>query len=276
MNPPISAVIIAFNEGHQIERALRSVAWCDEIVVVDSQSTDDTVDICRSFGARVITQPFLGYGPQLQFAEMQCSHNWLLRLDADETISPELAREIREEFEHGPRGSGYKMPRRNYWHKRWISSCGLYPSRHLRLYRRDKGGYTPSRIHEKVRVEGRVRHLRGAIDHWAWERDGDIAHDFVNYAQVEARSMTENGERVLLPQLLLWPFWNFMKRFVFRGGFRHGALGAAVCARIAAQHALRLVLAWEMQNRAILERADATWEEAQPRFPKAREALDRR
>jgi glycosyltransferase involved in cell wall biosynthesis len=261
---PVSVFIITYNNAHEIERCLRSVVdWADEIVCVDSLSTDGTQDICRRYGAKVVPQSFLGYYKQLQFAERQCSHDWALNLYADETVSPELAREIQGLFTAGePTADGYKMPRRNYLHKRWIATAGYYPSLHLRLFRRSTGGHIERRLHQKIKVQGKVGRLRGAIDHWCWANDGEMLDNLLEYARLEAEEMTEKGQRVRWYHFTK-PGREFLRRFLFRGGWRLGAFGAVVSMRKAVEHGLRLMLAWEMQNREWLETPDAAYRSGQ-------------
>jgi glycosyltransferase involved in cell wall biosynthesis len=268
--PPVSVFIITFNNAHEIERCLHSIEWADEIICVDSLSSDGTPELCARFGAKVVDQPFLGYYPQLQFAERQCSHDWALNLYADETVSPELRDEISSRFQTEPSVNGFTMPRRNYLHKRWISTAGYYPSRHLRLFRRSRGGHIPRKVHQKIKVEGPVSHLRGAIDHWCWADDGEMLDNFIEYARLEAEAMTEKGQRVKLPHFWL-PAGNFLKRFLVKGGWRQGAFGAVVSARHACEQAVRLMLAWEMQNREWLETPDGAWLKGQlPASPEER------
>ncbi len=262
--PPISAFIITYNNAHEIERCLSSVVdLADEIVCVDSLSTDGTQEICRRYGARVIEQPFPGYFPQLQFAENQCRNDWALNLYADETISPVLRREIEEIFREEPRANGFKMPRRNYLHRRWIATAGYYPSRHLRLFRRSRGGHIPRALHQKIKVTGKVRQLCGAIDHWCWAKQGEMLDNLLEYARIEAQEMAENNERVRLPHFAR-PATVFLRRFLLRGGWRQGTLGAVVSVRKACETALRLMLAWEKQNREWLDTPDELYEKAQP------------
>jgi hypothetical protein len=185
-----------------------------------------------------------------------------LNLYADETVSPELRDEIRSRFQTDPVESGFKMPRRNYLHKRWISTAGYYPSLHLRLFRRSRGGHIPRKVHQKIKVQGPVTRLKGAIDHWCWANDGEMFDNFVEYARLEAEAMTERNERVRLGHFCL-PAGNFLKRFFVTGGWRQGTFGAVVSARHACEQAIRLMLAWEMQNREWLETPDETWKRGQ-------------
>ncbi len=258
---PISAFIITLNNAHELGRCLGSLSFAEEIVVVDSLSTDGTQEVAHRHGARVVEQPFLGYTPQLQFAERQCKWDWALNLYADETVSPELGEEIRRAFHEEPRVSGFRMPRRNYLHRRWIPHAGYYPSWHLRLFRRSRGGHIPRKVHQKIKVRGPVGTLHGAIDHWAWAGEGEILDNLLSYARLEAEEMCQTGRRVRLYHFGL-PFLNFLKRFVVKRGFQEGTFGAVVCARKACEQMIRLMLAWEMQNREWLNTPDETYRQA--------------
>lgn len=259
---PISVFIIALNNAHEIERCLQSVSWANEIVVVDSLSTDGTQDICRAHGARVVEQPFLGYCRQLQFAESLCTNDWLLNLYADETVSPRLRARILHDFQADPPCAGIKTPRRTFLHKRLLTTGGFLPSWHLRLFRKSRGGHSNRSLHQKIEVEGRIARWPEPIDHWCWARNGEFLDNVGSYAQIEAEEDTRSGEKVTW-----WTFTaptrNFLKRFVLRGGFRQGGMGAVACARMACEHAIRVMLAWELQHQEFLETPDSHWLAAQ-------------
>lgn len=259
---PISVFIISLNNAHEIERCLQSVSWANEIVVVDSLSTDGTQDICRAHGARVVEQPFLGYSRQLQFAETQCTNDWVLNLYADETVSPRLRSRIQRDFQTDPPFAGLKTPRHTFLHKRLLTSGGFLPSWHLRLFRKSQGGHTDRTLHQKIRVKGPVAKWPEPIDHWCWAHNGELLDNVVAYAHIEAEEDTRNGEKVTW-----WTFTaparNFLKRFVLLGGFRQGAVGAVACSRMACEQAIRIMLAWELQHQEFLETPDTHWLAAQ-------------
>ena len=139
MAVPVTATVITFNEAANIKAALESLSWADEIVVVDSESTDDTVAIARRFTDRVIVRPWPGYVEQKNFAAAQASHDWIFSLDADERVSRELARELTALIKRGPAVAGYRVPRVTFHLGRWIRSTDWYPDYQLRLYDRRKG-----------------------------------------------------------------------------------------------------------------------------------------
>ncbi len=261
--PPISAFIITYNNAHEIERCLQSLDWADEIVCVDSLSKDRTQDICRKYGARVIEQPFLGFYRQLQFAENQCKNDWALNIYADETISPELRAELKQVFQKEPEVNGFEISRRAWFHKRFIWTTAEFPGYHLRLFRRSRGGHTPRKVHQSIRVEGKVGRLRHAMDHWRWEADGSLLDNYVEYARLEAQDMCEKNRRVGLAHLLFIPPYVFFRHFIKKRGFLQGSFGAVISMRKACEMTLRLMLAWEMQNREWLDTPDETYRKAQ-------------
>ncbi len=264
---PVSVYLIVFNCAHEVENALASVrGWADEVICVDSFSTDDTVARCEAMGATVYQRKWEGFYPQLHYAEGLCRNDWALRLDADETVSPELEADIKRLFAGGATPlntlSGYKIRRRNYLQKRWISGGGYYPSWHLRLFRRSRGGTIARRIHEKIKVTGKVGKLGGCLDHWCWQEDFEMWQNFFNYARIEAEDMTETGRKVNFWNLTYLPVGNFLRRFFLRGAWRQGTFGAVTSVRHACEQAVRLCMAWEIQNRDLLQTPDPTYRSA--------------
>lgn len=244
----ISAIIITRNNAQEIERCLRSIAWVDEIVVVDTFSTDGTVEICRRYGARVVQQDFKNFHTQLNSCLEHTTHDWTLNLFADETVSPELRAEIEAVFAQGPRCDGYEMPRRTFFHGRFLRWGGYYPCWHLRLWRKSKGSYRPREPHQKVGLEGKLGRLHGGLDHWCWQQCGEVFENFAAYPRIEARwRYFEEGRRVHSRQFLQ-PVWLFFKKFFLMQGFRYGMMGLILCLRPACERFLRLAMEWELQN----------------------------
>jgi glycosyltransferase involved in cell wall biosynthesis len=250
----ITATIITFNEAGNIRAACESVAWAQEILVVDSQSTDATREIAEECGARVINHPWPGFAAQKQFAADRAKHEWILSLDADERVSAEL----RESIEAVLKGSaaqladGYRVPRRTFYMGRWIRGGGWYPDYQLRLYRKSHGRWKGAYIHESVRMlEGaRVENLRGDLLHYT--NDGGAArhHRMIGerYAPLAARQMFEEGRRTTRARIATAGPAAFIRSFLLKGGFRDGLAGFSI-ATFAAHHAfLKHLLLWEMQQ----------------------------
>ena len=250
----ITATIISFNEQENIQAACESVAWADEIVVVDSESTDATRDIAAQCGARVIVREWPGFAAQKQFAVEQAANEWVLSLDADERISDKLRDSIQalRTSSDSNLADGYSLSRRAFYQGRWIRGGGWYPDRQLRLFRKSKGRWQPRHIHESVRMDqgARVETLDGDILHYT---TNDAAHHHrmigERYAPLAARQMFEEGRRTSAFKIATAAPAAFVRSFVLKGGFRDGVAGISI-ASFAAHHAfLKHLMLWEMQNK---------------------------
>jgi len=249
----ISATIITFNEEANIQAACESVAWANEIVVVDSESTDATRDIAASAGARVITNPWPGFGKQKQFAVDHAKHDWIFSLDADERVSPELSDSIAAlrkkpttELAHG-----YFVARRSYYQGRWVRGGGWYPDRQLRLFQKNHGHWKQRHIHESVQMDpgSRIDNLRGDLLHYT-VRDAAYHHKMIGerYAPLAARQMFEDGQRTSAFGVAAAGPLAFLRSLVVKSGFRDGFAGFTI-ASFAAHHAfLKHLMLWEMQQ----------------------------
>ncbi|MDQ4122028.1 MAG: glycosyltransferase family 2 protein [Acidobacteriota bacterium] len=252
----ISATIITFNEAENIRSACESVSFADEIIVVDSGSTDKTREIAVSCGANVLIQDWLGFARQKQFAAENAANNWIFSLDADERVSPELAQEILKlkGLPEEKLADGYRIARKNFYMNRWIRGGGWYPDWQLRFYNRRKAVWKDVLIHESVQLNSyaRLEYLRG----------GDIIHRSVEnaayhhrligerYAPLAARQMFENGRRTTPFKIATAGFAVFFQTYFLKAGFRDGLPGFCI-ARFAAHHAfLKHLLLWEMQEKS--------------------------
>lgn len=249
----ISATIITHNEAENIREACASVAWADEILVVDSESTDPTREIAAECGARVIVNAWPGFSAQKQFAVDAASGDWIFSLDADERVSPQLQASI-EALRHGSEShlaDGYRVARRAFYMGRWIRGGGWYPDYQLRLFNRTRGRWSPRLIHESVTMEpgARVETLNGDLLHYSMR---DTAHHQrmieERYAPLGAQQMYRDGARTSRLQATVAGPLAYLRSLVLKGGFRDGAAGLAI-ARFAAHHAsLKHALLWKLQN----------------------------
>jgi glycosyltransferase involved in cell wall biosynthesis len=240
----VTATVITFNEAANIRAALASLSFADEIVVVDSQSTDDTVAIARLFTDKVFVRPWPGYVAQKNFAAEQASHDWILSLDADERISEPLADEIRA-LAAGD-AAGYRIPRVTFHLGRWLRSTDWYPDFQLRLYERRRARWTGRHVHESVKVEGPVGRLSAEILHYAYR---DLSHHLQTmdrYTTLAARQMFEDGRRAGWWDLATHPPAAFLRNYLLRGGFRDGVPGLIVSAMNARYVGLKLAKLWEL------------------------------
>jgi glycosyltransferase involved in cell wall biosynthesis len=221
----LSVAVIALNEEERIRACLESVGWADEIVVVDSGSSDKTVAIAREFTDRVLFHAWEGYGAQKNFALAQCQGDWILALDADERVSEPLRAEIVATLAGQPAHTGYLIPRRNFFQGAWVRHGGWYPDHQLRLFRRGRGRFTTSAVHESVRVDGSVGRLRAPLDHQSYRGIEDFVARANRYSELAARELAAAGRGGSLADLLLRPAWRFVSMYVLRAGFLDGRRG---------------------------------------------------
>src|SRR5438552_1648726 len=216
--PGITATIITFNEEDRIAEAMASLACCDEIIVVDSGSTDRTLEIAAAQGARVITHAWEGYSNQKNFAAGQSRHDWILSLDADERLSMELADEIVQWKKEQNTFAAFSMPRRAFYLGRWINHSGWYPDRKLRLYDRRRCLWKGEFVHERVEVDGSVGRLGGDLVHVPYRSwDGRLAR-VEKYTELAAEAARLNGRRGGVPALPALQKEKFGSISVDRGG----------------------------------------------------------
>ncbi len=229
----LSVVIITYNEEANIERCLKSVLWADEIVVVDSFSSDATVDICRRYTEKVFQMEWQGYGGQKNLAAQKASHSWILNLDADEEVSVESEREIRALLEGKPDFPAYDFPRKNYFGERWVRYCGWYPDRIIRLYDKMRAHFSEGRVHEKVEAVEGVGSLKEPLLHHSFRDMADYIARQNRYSTLSAQDRFERKGAVGIGRILLGPPWVFLKVYFLRQGFREGRLGFFLAASMA-------------------------------------------
>lgn len=221
---PLSAVIITRDVATVIEPCLKSVAFVDEIVVVDSGSTDATLEIARKYGARVVHQDWLGYGPQKQFAVEQARHDWVLCLDADERVGDALRVGIEKEV-RASRFKAFEMPRCNRFMGRWLRHGEGYPDYNLRLFHRAHAQWSADAVHEHVVAKGPVGRLEGDLLHESEETIAQYLDKQNRYTTLQAEKLLREGKQVGVANLVVSPLARFVKFYVLRGGFRDGVPG---------------------------------------------------
>lgn len=221
---PLSAVIITKNAAAQIGECLASLAFADEVLVVDSGSTDGTADIARTAGARVIAKAWLGYGRQKQFAVEQARHDWVLCLDADECVSDALRASIIAALA-APRATAYDMARCNRFLGHWLRHGEGYPDWSLRLFDRRHARWSADPVHEQVLANARPARLSGDLLHDSAETLDGYLDKQNRYTTLQAAAMRAAGKRAGIGRLLLSPLARFVKFYVFRLGFLDGVAG---------------------------------------------------
>jgi glycosyltransferase involved in cell wall biosynthesis len=245
----LSVTIITKNEASDIQGALASVAWADEVVVVDAESTDDTAALATACGARVVLRAWPGYSAQKNFAASLTTHDWILSLDADERVTPALADEIRHLLDTTPAHQAYRIPRVTWHLGRWVRSTDWYPDYQLRLYDRRAAEWTGRYVHEGIRVTGTIGRLRHELEHFAYRDIADHLETMDRYTTLAARQMHEAGRRASALSVALHPPFAFFRNYVLRGGFRDGAPGFIVSAMNAYYVLLKFAKLWELDRR---------------------------
>ena len=221
---PLSVTIITRNAGAMLEACLKSVSFADEIVVVDSGSTDATAQIAASHGARVVHKNWMGFGPQKQFAVEAASHDWVLCLDADERVSEALRESIIGEM-RAPRGSAYEVARCNLFLGRWLRHGEGYPDWCLRLFDRRRSRWSDDPVHEKVLAAAPALRLSGDLLHQSAETLENYLDKQNRYTSLQAAAMLAHGRNAGAAQLLLAPLARFIKFYFLRLGFLDGVPG---------------------------------------------------
>ncbi len=221
----LTATLITRNEERNLPRALASLAGlADEILVVDSGSTDDTCAVARRFGARVLTRSWTDYSDQKNFAAAQAAHDWIFSLDADEELSPPLQESLRQWKQVQTTAVAYAMRRRARYLGAWIHHSGWYPDPKLRLYRRDRARFVGV-LHESLRAEGPVGQLEGDLYHHTFNALSEHTSRINRYTTIAAEQLFAAGRRRWLLPLLLAPPWVFLRTYFFQQGFRDGYRG---------------------------------------------------
>jgi glycosyltransferase involved in cell wall biosynthesis len=224
----ISATIVTLNEEHNIARAIESLRCVDEIVVVDSGSTDRTREVASRLGARVIEEPWRGYSAQKNFAASVAENDWILSLDADEALTEELEAEILLLKKEGPRFDGYSMPRLAQYLGKWILHGGWYPDRKVRLYRKSKGAWAGTHVHESIRMTGSTGELQGKLHHFTCNSLSAHMRTVDRYTTLAAQELIGRNVRPGFARLVLDPPWTFFRTLVIRRGFLDGYHGLAI------------------------------------------------
>lgn len=227
----ISLVVITLNEERNLERCLRSaLRVADEIIVVDSLSTDNTVAIAKKYGARVIEQPFLGYIAQRNFSNTQATYDWVLTMDADEELSPELEQSILA-VKQKPEHAAYRFARLNNYCGKWIKHSGWYPDKKVRLADRTKGSWKGHQVHEywQPNDNATVGDISGRLLHYTYYSISEHIKQTERYSEMAARGAVAAGKDCSLLKIWLGPKWTFISLYIFRLGILDGYAGYLVC-----------------------------------------------
>ena len=224
----VSVVIITKNEADNISAALESARWADDIVVVDSGSTDNTANIAKRFTERVFNHEWLGYGAQKNYAASLATYDWVLSIDADERISEALASEIKMLIDSKPNANGYRIPRVTRYLGRWIRTTDWYPDYQLRLFNRRFSRWNENLVHESVVVEGSVGRLHNELEHHAYRHMTHHLETIEHYTTLAAKQMRQDGRLATWFDIALRPPLAFLRNYFLRGGIRDGTVGLVV------------------------------------------------
>lgn len=244
----LSVTIITWNEEERLRGCLESVAWADEIVVVDAESTDKTVGIAREFTDRIWVRPWPGFAAQKNFALDQTGREWVLALDADERVTPELRGEIEGVLAARGPADGYAVPRKNFFWGAWVRHGGLYPDWQLRFFRRDRGRFVEHQVHESVEVQGNVARLSHPLLHESYRSLEEFVQRSNRYSTLAAKQWLGTGQRVGLVDLVLRPLGRFASMYTLKRGFLDGWRGLFIAILYAHYVFLRTAKVWELQQ----------------------------
>jgi glycosyltransferase involved in cell wall biosynthesis len=244
----LSVTIITLDEAAHIGAAIDSASFADEILVVDSGSSDGTTEIARSKGARVLTRAWTGYVDQKNFAADEAAHDWIFSLDADERIPTALAGEIRSVLAGNMSCHGYRVPRVTFHLGRWIRTTDFYPDYQARLYDRRFARWRGRYVHESVAVDGSVGYLKSDLQHYSFTDLRDQINRINHYSTLSAAQMYEDGRRTGPVGILLHPPAAFLRNYVLRRGFLDGTAGLTISMMNAWSVGLKLMKLWELQH----------------------------
>jgi len=250
MREKISACVITFNEERKIARCLRSVTWCDEIVVLDSFSTDRTVEICRQFTDRVYQHEWLGYVGQRNLIRDMANFPWVFFLDSDEEVSLGLREEIIHEFERGTDPYvGYEFPRQVYYLGRWIRHGEWYPDVKLRLFKKEFGRTEGLEPHDKVVITGPVKRLKNPLWHYTYDDIRDHLETLNRFSTITAQQRFVQQHPFRWTDIVIRPLLRFLKGYFLRGGFRDGTHGYVIAMICAFGVFAKYAKLWELEGR---------------------------
>ena len=255
--PKVSVTIITLNEAAHIAAAIDSASWADEIIVVDSGSTDETVAIARSKGVRLETRAWTGYVDQKNFAHSLASHDWIFSLDADERITEALATEVRATLATDPARHGYRVPRVAYHLGRWVRTTDFYPDYQTRLYDRRSARWTGLHVHESVQVDGGPGQLVNELEHYSFRDLRDQLDRINHYSSLAARQMYERGRRTGPLEIVAHPPAAFLRNYLLRRGFLDGTVGLTISLMNSYSVFLKFAKLWELQRNSQLPTTNA-------------------
>ncbi|MBA4392093.1 MAG: glycosyltransferase family 2 protein [Desulfobacca sp.] len=221
----LSVTIITLNEEQNLAKCLESVAFADEIIVLDSGSQDRTQEVARQFTDQVFQEPWQGFARQKNLAQDKARGPWILNVDADERVTPELQDEILSVIQKESVYGGFKIPRKNFFCGQWIRHGGWYPNYQLRLYLKESGSFAQREVHEQVVVNGQCGTLKAPLEHFTYHSISDYLKRMDRYSELSAKQYLTEGKKVSWPEILFRTKYTFFKMYILQRGFLDGANG---------------------------------------------------
>ena len=250
MPEPVSLYIIAFNEAANLREVLPTVLWADEIVVVDSFSTDDTAAVCAQFEVRRVDVKFEGFGNLRNAALALLKHDWVVSIDSDERSTPEFANEVRRTLAEGTRCDAYLVPRKSHFLDKWMRHCGWYPDyRQPQFFNRKKMRYAADLVHESYELDGKLGYFREHVLQFPWPTIERATAKLQRYSTLMAERYHTAGKRGTLSKLLTSPVGMFLKVYFVQSGWRDGRHGFILAGLYAYYTFLKYAKLWELQQR---------------------------
>jgi glycosyltransferase involved in cell wall biosynthesis len=249
MRPPISILLPTFNNANSVRDTLESVKWASEILVVDSFSTDGTVEICREYGARVVQHEYVNSARQKNWAAPQCRHDWVLQIDTDETLEPGAREEIEMALAASAENvEAFRLPRRNHMLGRWVRRAGIYPDYQTRLFRRDRGRWPEREVHAHLTVPGEVQTLKHHLMHQGMPNISKQLRNLDRYTRYEADELRKQGIRFRWSRVVVRPWLVFLHRYFWLRGFLDGWRGFVLCSYLGIYAFLSQAKLWELEE----------------------------
>ncbi len=245
----LSVIVITKNEAHNIRECLTSVQWADEIIVVDAESKDDTVLRAKQFTEKIFVKPWMGFAEAKQFGMTQSVHDWILWLDADERVVPELAVEIQKIISSETKHAAFSVARRAYFLGKWIKHSGWYPGRVARLFHRNRAKFNSASVHEGLEIHGSLGELQNDLLHFT---DPNLFHYFAKfnrYTSLAGKELFDKKKKFKRSDLLIRPVWVFKKMYLLKLGFLDGIRGLLLALLSSAYVFTKYAKLWEQERK---------------------------
>ena len=242
-----SVTIITKNEEKNIGRCLESVKWADEIVIVDSGSTDKTLKICRKYNCKIIESEWLGFGKTKKFAVDSATNNWILSIDADEEVTPDLKKEILGILDN-PEFNGYKIKRKSFYINKWINHCGWNKEYKLRLFNKQFGNFNEQMVHESVKLNGKIAKINEILKQYTYPNISSHLQKIDRYSKLSATELFKNGKKTSIFMAILKGKIKFLQMYFLQLGFLDGKEGFILSLNSAYGVYLKYLKLWEMNK----------------------------